>query len=33
LKRALWFVGLWAGGVASVAVVAGILRFVIHLAS
>ena len=33
LKQTLWFVGLWAGGVASVAVVAGILRVIINVAS
>ncbi len=33
LKQTLWFIGLWAGGVASVAVVAGVLRAAIGLAS
>jgi hypothetical protein len=33
LKQMLWFVGLWAAGVASVAVVAGALRFVLNAAT
>jgi hypothetical protein len=32
LKQTLWFVGLWAAGVATVAVVAGVLRLVIGAA-
>ncbi|MBS1002187.1 DUF2474 domain-containing protein [Acetobacter persici] len=28
--RLFWFVGLWAGGVAALGVVAGVLRLLIH---
>ncbi|MFT9332403.1 MAG: DUF2474 family protein [Acetobacter persici] len=28
--RLLWFVGLWAGGVAALGAVAGVLRLLIH---
>lgn len=28
--RLLWFVGLWVGGVATLGLVAGVLRLLIH---
>lgn len=32
LRRALWFVALWAAGVVALAVVAGALRFAMNAA-
>ena len=29
LKEVLWFVGLWAGGVAAVALIAGAIKLVL----
>ena len=30
MRRLAWFVGLWAASVASLAVVAGIIRWALH---
>ncbi|MBV8466391.1 MAG: DUF2474 family protein [Burkholderiales bacterium] len=32
-KRSLWFVGLWLGGVASMAAVASVIRALSHLST
>ncbi|WP_216936547.1 MULTISPECIES: DUF2474 domain-containing protein [unclassified Acinetobacter] len=31
-KQALWFVGLWLAGFLTLALIAGVFRFLVHLA-